>query len=85
MKSKFKIGIDYGGTKIEGILLDQNGKQIERKRYSYERNYLSGIETVKKLVDQFDKISEETCSVNYSKAKLLLSLHLNLHVNFLIL
>ena len=63
MKSKFKIGIDYGGTKIEGILLDQDGKQLERKRYSYERNYLSGIETVKKLVDEFDKISEESCSV----------------------
>ena len=31
MSKKFKIGIDYGGTKIEGILLDQNGKQIERK------------------------------------------------------
>ena len=63
MKSKFKIGIDYGGTKIEGILLDQDGKQLERKRYSYERNYLSGIETVKKLVDEFDKIGEEVCSV----------------------
>ena len=63
MKSKFKIGIDYGGTKIEGILLDHDGKQLERKRYSYERNYLSGIETVKKLVDEFDKISEEVCSV----------------------
>ena len=59
MSKKFKIGIDYGGTKIEGILLDQNGNQIERKRYSYERNYLSGIKTVKKLVDEFDKIGEE--------------------------
>ena len=34
MSKKFKIGIDYGGTKIEGILLDDNGLQIERKRYS---------------------------------------------------
>ena len=32
MTKKFKIGIDYGGTKIEGILLNENGKQIERKR-----------------------------------------------------
>ena len=45
MNKKFKIGIDYGGTKIEGILLDDSGTQIERKRYSYEKNYLSGIET----------------------------------------
>jgi len=51
MSKKFKIGIDYGGTKIEGILLDQNGKQIERKRYLYDKNYISGIETVKKLVN----------------------------------
>ena len=63
MRKKFKIGIDYGGTKIEGILLDDNGAQIERKRYSYEKNYLSGIETVKKLVDEFDKLSNQICTV----------------------
>ncbi|MDB4217100.1 ROK family protein [Candidatus Pelagibacter sp.] len=63
MSKKFKIGIDYGGTKIEGILLDDNRLQIERKRYSYEKNYLSGIETVKKLVDEFDKLSNQICTV----------------------
>ena len=31
MRKKFKIGIDYGGTKIEGILLNDSGDQIERK------------------------------------------------------
>ena len=60
---KFKIGIDYGGTKIEGILLNENGDQIERKRYSYEKNYISGIETVKKLVNEFDQKSKSVCSV----------------------
>ena len=30
MSKKFKIGIDYGGTKIEGILIDAVGKEIER-------------------------------------------------------
>ena len=60
---KFKIGIDYGGTKIEGILINETGDQIERKRYSYEKNYESGIETVKKLVNEFDQISNETCTV----------------------
>ncbi len=63
MSKKFKIGIDYGGTKIEGILLDHNGLQIERKRYSYEKNYLSGIEIVKNLVEEFDKISNQICTV----------------------
>ena len=37
MTKKFKIGIDYGGTKIEGILLDPNGEKLERKRYSYDK------------------------------------------------
>ena len=60
---KFKIGIDYGGTKIEGILLNKNGQEIERKRYSYKKNYISGIETVKKLVNEFDKICDYKCSV----------------------
>ena len=63
MSKKFKIGIDYGGTKIEGILLDDSGDQIERKRYSYEKNYLSGIKTVKKLVDEFDSLSDQICTV----------------------
>ena len=63
MSKKFKIGIDYGGTKIEGILLNDSGAQIERKRYSYGKNYLSGIETVKNLVDEFDKLSDQICTV----------------------
>ena len=63
MTKKFKIGIDYGGTKIEGILLDPNGEKLERKRYSYDKNYSSGISTVQKLVNEFDKISGEICIV----------------------
>ena len=27
-----KIGIDVGGTKTEGILLDSNGTEIDRKK-----------------------------------------------------
>ena len=57
MSEKFKIGIDYGGTKIEGILIDQSGKEVLRKRSTYGKNYQSGIETVKSLVDEFDQYS----------------------------
>ena len=32
MKSKFKIGIDYGGTKIEGILLDHEWQTARKKK-----------------------------------------------------
>ena len=57
MNEKFKVGIDYGGTKIEGILIDQTGKEVLRKRSTYDKNYQSGIETVKSLVDEFDQYS----------------------------
>lgn len=33
----FRIGIDLGGTKIEGIVLDKNGKEVFRKRVETER------------------------------------------------
>ena len=55
MTQSYKIGIDYGGTKIEGILLDNQGKEILRKRTTYEKTYDSGIETVKSLVAEFDE------------------------------
>ncbi len=63
MTTKFKIGIDYGGTKIEGILLDHLGKEIDRKRSSYDKNYQSGIDTIKKLVTYFEKKINDHCTV----------------------
>lgn len=33
----YRIGIDLGGTKIEGIVLDENGKELFRKRISTEK------------------------------------------------
>jgi fructokinase len=33
----FRIGIDLGGTKIEGIVLDERGKEIFRKRVETQR------------------------------------------------
>ena len=32
-----KFGIDLGGTKIEGVVLDDAGKVIERRRIPTER------------------------------------------------
>ena len=63
MVAKHKIGIDYGGTKIEGILLDGSGKEILRKRSTYEKNYQSGIDTVKSLVSEFDNYTEQKNTV----------------------
>jgi len=35
--SKYKVGIDLGGTKIEGVVLDPAGREIFRKRIATER------------------------------------------------
>lgn len=61
MSKNFKVGIDYGGTKIEGILMDNEGNEILRKRSTYEKNYENGIDTVRSLIEEFDR---HTNSVN---------------------
>ena len=45
-----KIGIDFGGTKIEGILLDKNFDVIKRKRVSTPYNYNSILHTIRDLI-----------------------------------
>ena len=35
----YRIGIDLGGTKIEGVVLDASGKEIIRKRIPTERDH----------------------------------------------
>jgi len=37
--SKYKIGVDLGGTKIEGVVLDADGKELFRKRIPTEREH----------------------------------------------
>ena len=63
MSKNFKIGIDYGGTKIEGILLDSSGKEIERKRVNSSKDYKSDINAITNLVKIFESISQSNCSV----------------------
>jgi len=35
----YRIGIDLGGTKIEGVILDSSGREIFRKRIATEREH----------------------------------------------
>ncbi len=58
-----KIGIDLGGTKTEGILLDEKFEIIERKRVStnQQSGYSSILELIKNLVNELkEKTNEET-------------------------
>jgi len=49
-----KIGIDLGGTKTEGILIDQNGKELTRKRIRTIKNYQGTIDGIKSIVLDFE-------------------------------
>jgi len=58
-----KIGIDLGGTKIEGILLDEKYNTIQRKRVEthQENGYDSIVKSIISLVNELkEKTSEET-------------------------
>jgi len=60
-----KIGIDLGGTKIEGILTNESYNPISRKRISTEQengyNYI--LESIKNLVLELVQESDEKVSI----------------------
>ena len=57
------IGIDLGGTKTESIIIDQNGKEIERLRKDTPKNYNGTLNTVCELVTHLEKKHQKKCSV----------------------
>ena len=60
-----KIGIDLGGTKIEGILTDENYKTIKRKRIStnQENGYNSILDSIKDLICELARSTTEPFSI----------------------
>ena len=49
-----KIGIDLGGTKTEGILIDSSGKELKRERIKTEKNYDGTINGILSIVKNFE-------------------------------
>ena len=60
-----RIGIDLGGTKIEGILTDEKYATITRKRVptNQEQGYNSILESIKNLVLELTQESNEDVSI----------------------
>ena len=60
-----KIGIDLGGTKIEGILLDENFNEITRKRIStnQDHGYDSVLKSISSLVQDLRTKSNSETSI----------------------
>ncbi len=42
-----QIGIDIGATKIESVILDENGEESFRERIECPKNYIQTVETIK--------------------------------------
>ena len=58
-----KIGIDLGGTKTEGILINHDGKELKRKRIKTEKNYDGTINGIVSMVKEFENIFGDSESV----------------------
>ena len=60
-----KIGIDLGGTKIEGILLDENYNILKRKRIltEQEKGYNSILERTISLIQELTDLTKNQVSV----------------------
>ena len=61
----YRIGIDLGGTKTEGVLVDQEFQVIERKRVSTNQDdgYESILNTIQGLVSDLTEKSKEKPSI----------------------
>ncbi|MCJ7801836.1 MAG: ROK family protein, partial [Candidatus Marinimicrobia bacterium] len=57
-----RIGIDLGGTKIEGILLDESGNILERKRVPTNRE--NGYKYIVDALVSLIKDLQETSKIN---------------------
>ena len=50
-----RIGIDFGGTKIEAAALDPDGRFLARTRVPNPGNYQAALETVRDLINEVEK------------------------------
>ncbi len=57
--SKYKIGIDLGGTKMEGVLIGPDGHEVTRKRIATERDqgYQHILNRLKSLHDDLQAVA----------------------------
>ncbi len=60
-----KIGIDLGGTKIEGILTDKNYQTIKKKRIptNQENGYNYILQSIENLIHDLNQESDENFSI----------------------
>ena len=55
-----QIGIDLGASKIESVILDEQGNEKHRQRVDCPKNYNSIIEEIKKIVSEIEIKTQKT-------------------------
>ena len=58
-----RIGIDLGGTKIEGILMDADGEIVESIRIPTPESYFETVKAIHEMTLQLDGIVDHVCPV----------------------
>ena len=58
-----QIGFDVGATKIESVILKDNGEEIDRSRRDCPKDYISIIQTIKDVVTELEKKHKLTLPV----------------------
>jgi fructokinase len=63
-KTMLRMGIDLGGTKIEGVVLDADGRECARERVATPQgDYAATLETLAGLVLRLETAAGQACSV----------------------
>ena len=56
MTERIRIGIDLGGTKIEGLALDERGAEIARLRIATpQHNYAATVRAIADVVQELER------------------------------
>ena len=58
-----QIGFDVGATKIESVILKDNGEEVDRSRRDCPKDYISIIQTIKDVVVDLEKKYNQTLPV----------------------
>lgn len=88
-KRPIRIGVDMGGTKIEFIAIDSNGRELHRRRIETPRfDYDATVRTIKEHVEQIERdlgqkatvgvgipgtVSSQTCMVKNANSTWLIA------------
>ena len=49
------IGIDLGATKIESVVLEKDGSELQRNRVDSPKNYQKTLEVITSIVKDIEK------------------------------